>query len=100
ETAHLGLAAALIGDGKPRDALADLDAAGNDPKYAPLIAGLRAQAHAQAGDFAAARDAEEKRRDLLAARYEKTRADEDALDLALSEAQMAQWSWRLKDSTN
>lgn len=93
--AHLGRAAALIGEGKPSDALADLDAAQGNPV---LVDGLRAQADAQAGNFAEAVKAESARRDLLAARYEKSKVDEDALDLALSEAQMAQWSWELHDA--
>ncbi|MGZ6143158.1 MAG: hypothetical protein ACXWLM_07455, partial [Myxococcales bacterium] len=103
--ARLGRAAASIGAGKPAEALADLDAAEpliaaqkEQASYRILVAGLRAQAHASAGDLAGAIAAESARRDLLGARYEKAKLDEDALDLALSEAQLADWSWRTRDA--
>ena len=106
-TTRLGRAASSLGEGKPVEALADLDAAepliaaqkpDSQAAYRILVAGLRAQAQAQAGDFGAALRAESARRDLLQKRYEKAKLDEDLLDLALSEAQMAGWSWRGKDA--
>ncbi len=57
--------------------------------YRLLFLGLRAQAHAQAGDLAAATAAMRERRDAVAARLKSTGLDEDRLELALCEAQLA-----------
>jgi hypothetical protein len=57
--------------------------------YKLLLLGVRAQAEIIAGDAAAATRALTARRDALAARYATTQLDEDLLELALCEAQLA-----------
>jgi hypothetical protein len=84
--------------------LADLDAAAalpdaGKPRIAVILAGLRAQAWAQKGDWTAAIESGRHRRELLAKRYEDAKVDEDALELAVSEAQLSEWSWLKKDFT-
>jgi len=57
--------------------------------YRLLLLGLRAQAEIIAGDDAAATRALTARRDAIAARFARTALDEDRLELALCEAQLA-----------
>lgn len=60
--------------------------------YRLLLLGLRAQAHAQAGDLAAATAVMRERRDAVAARLKSSGLDEDRLELALCEAQLASYA--------
>lgn len=62
--------------------------------YHLLLLGLRAQAHAQAGDFAAASRVLTERRDLVARRLAAGELDEDRYELALCEAQLAAFAQR------
>jgi cellulose synthase operon protein C len=62
--------------------------------YRLLLLGLRAQAHAQAGDLAAATAVMRQRRDAVAARQGDSGLDEDRLELALCEAQLASYAHR------
>jgi hypothetical protein len=109
-TARLGRASAWVAEGHPVEALADLDAIApmiDDPQVAPpksqpayhlMVDGLRARAHAQQGEWDAAIALMTARRDRLAARVAVTRRDEDNLDIAFAEVQLADWSWRKKDA--
>lgn len=60
--------------------------------YTLLLLGLRAAAHAAAGDFAAASRAMRSRRDAVAARWKAGGLDEDRYELALCEAQLARFA--------
>jgi hypothetical protein len=62
--------------------------------YHLLLLGLRAQAHAQAGDFAAAGRAMTRRRDAVGKRLAASGLDEDRYELALCEAQLARFAQR------
>ncbi|MEZ4363005.1 MAG: hypothetical protein R3B48_22630 [Kofleriaceae bacterium] len=112
-TTRLGQASAALALGRPEEALTFVAAAeallaagppaprdgafGRErpvepvpaQSYQVLLWGLRAQSHALAGDTAAAERALTARRDGLAKRYRSAELDEDLLDLALCEAQLA-----------
>jgi cellulose synthase operon protein C len=62
--------------------------------YQLLLLGLRAQAHAQAGAFAAAGRVLGERRDAVARRLAAGDLDEDLYELALCEAQLASFAQR------
>jgi hypothetical protein len=115
-----GWATALLGLGKPQAALEHLAAAETLLAAAPLVpmegpygrylppsgvppgdhrlhlAGLRAQAHFAAGQLAEATAAMTRRRDGIAARLARTDVDEDRLDLAHAEAQLALYAHRAR----
>ena len=60
--------------------------------YQLLVLGLRAQAAFAAGDLAAATSALTARRDAIARRFAAGKLDEDLLELALCEAQLARFA--------
>lgn len=119
-TTQIGWAAALLAAGQPAPALehvgsADnlLGAGGTVPLDGPygrlrppagtqafddglLLDGLRAQAHFALGQLAEAATAMTRRRDGLALRLERGKLDEDRLDLASAEAQLALYAYRRK----
>jgi cellulose synthase operon protein C len=64
--------------------------------YSLLLLGLRAQAYMLAGDVVAASRTLGARRDALARRLDASELDEDRLELALCEAQLAQLARRRK----
>jgi hypothetical protein len=108
---RLGHAAALLGAGRPADALDDLGAvdawladASEMPAlrwphatdddvrttYRLLALGLRARALRELERLPESESALARRRDLLAARLQRTDLDEDVAALALAEAQLAE----------
>ncbi|MCG8423415.1 MAG: hypothetical protein MJE77_36405 [Proteobacteria bacterium] len=62
--------------------------------YRILFAGMRAQAHRGMNNFPAAMKAMERRRELLASRFEQANTDEDLLELARVHYHLAEYSFK------
>jgi hypothetical protein len=116
-TTQLGWAAALLSTGAPVEALQHIAVAERllagagvparlagpygrgvtatpPADYGLLLAGMRAQAHAGAGQLVEAAAAMTRRRDGLAARVARDQLDEDRLALAMCEAQLGLYAYR------